>query len=148
MQKGKYYRMRKELVWGAGILAAMLLFFTAFGKMKDTADMPQQERFTSMEYKELPPAQSELSDPEGCYLCGTTKESLMGYFRQFDDLGIISVNPWYVLDLGILPHEKDGTDTSGTRTAMTGNRGRRGFLLQYTDTLPWDFHGGSQLWGR
>lgn len=26
MQKGKYYRMRKELVWGAGILAALLLF--------------------------------------------------------------------------------------------------------------------------
>lgn len=25
MQKGKYYRMRKELVWGAGILAALLL---------------------------------------------------------------------------------------------------------------------------
>ena len=47
MQKGKYYRMRKELVWGAGILAALLLFFTAFGKMKDTADMPQQERFTA-----------------------------------------------------------------------------------------------------
>ena len=34
MQKGKYYRMRKELVWGAGILATLLLFFTAFGKMK------------------------------------------------------------------------------------------------------------------
>ena len=73
-----------------------------------------------MEYKELPPAQSELSDPEGCYLCGTAKESLMGYFRQFDDLGIISVNQWYVLDFGILPHEEDGADTSGTRTAMTG----------------------------
>ena len=53
MQKGKYYRMRKELVWGAGILAALLLFFTAFGKMKDTANVPQQEEFTSMEYKEL-----------------------------------------------------------------------------------------------
>ena len=91
MQKGKYYRMRKELVWGAGILAALLLFFTAFGKMKDTADMLQQEEFTSMEYKELPAVQSELSDSEGCYLCGTAKESLMGYFRQFDDLGIISV---------------------------------------------------------
>ena len=26
MQKEKYYRMRKELVWGAGILAALLLF--------------------------------------------------------------------------------------------------------------------------
>ena len=133
MQKGKYYRMRKELVWGAGILAALLLFFTAFGKMKDTADMPQQERFTSMEYKELPPVQSELSDPESCYLCGTAKESLMGYFRQFDDLGIISVNPWYVLDLGILPHEKDGTDTSGTRTAMTGT-GEGGDFFSSTQT--------------
>ena len=120
MQKEKYYRMRKELVWGAGILAALLLFSTAFGKMEDTADMPQQEEFTPMERKELPAVQSELSDPEDCYLCGTAQESLMGYFRQFDDLGIISVNPWYVLDLGILPHEGDGTDTSGTRTAMTG----------------------------
>ena len=44
----------------------------------------------------------------------------MEYFRQFDDLGVISVNQWYVLDFGILPHEEDGADTSGTRTAMTG----------------------------
>lgn len=32
MQKGKYYRMRKELVWGAGILAALLLFFHSLWK--------------------------------------------------------------------------------------------------------------------
>lgn len=86
-----------------------------------------------MEIKELPSVQSELPDPEGCYLCGTAKESLMGYFRQFDDLGIISVNPWYVLDLGILPHEKDGTDTSGTRTAMTGT-GEGGDFFSSTQT--------------
>ena len=147
MQKEKYYRMRKELVWGAGILAALLLFSTAFGKMEDTADMPQQEEFTPMERKELPAVQSELSDPEDCYLCGTAQESLMGYFRQFDDLGIISVNPWYVLDFGILPHEEDGADTSGTRTAMTGT-GEGGDFFSSTDTLPWDFHGESQLWGR
>ena len=133
MQKEKYYRMRKELVWGAGILAALLLFSTAFGKMEDTADMPQQEEFTPMERKELPAVQSELSDPEDCYLCGTAQESLMGYFRQFDDLGIISVNPWYVLDLGILPHEGDGTDTSGTRTAMTGT-GEGGDFFSSTQT--------------
>lgn len=120
MQKGKYYRMRKELVWGAGILAALLLFFTAFGKMKDTADMPQQEEFTSMEYKKLPAVQSELSDPEGCYLCGTAKESLMEYFRQFDDLGVISVNQWYVLDMGILGQDMPDGEKNGTRTAMTG----------------------------
>lgn len=120
MQKGKYYRMRKELVWGAGILAALLLFFTAFGKMKDTADMLQQEEFTSMEYKELPAVQSELSDSEGCYLCGTAQESLMGYFRQFDDLGVICVNQWYVLDMGILGQDMPDGEKNGTRTAMTG----------------------------
>lgn len=86
-----------------------------------------------MEYKELPPAQSELSDPEGCYLCGTAKESLMEYFRQFDDLGVISVNQWYVLDFGILPHEEDGADTSGTRTAMTGT-GEGGDFFSSTQT--------------
>ena len=86
-----------------------------------------------MEYKELPAVQSELSDPEGCYLCGTAKESLMGYFRQFDDLGIISVNQWYVLDFGILPHEEDGADTSGTRTAMTGT-GEGGDFFSSTQT--------------
>ena len=63
----------------------------------------------------------------------------MGYFRQFDDLGIISVNPWYVLDLGILPHEKDGTDTTRHQDCYDRHRGRRGFLLQYTDTPPVGF---------
>ena len=120
MQKEKYYRMRKELVWGAGILAALLLFSTAFGKMEDTADMPQQEEFTPMEFKELPAVQSELSDPEGCYLCGTAKERLMGYFRQFDDLGVICVNQWYVLDMGILGQDMPDGEKNGTRTAMTG----------------------------
>ena len=47
MQKGKYYRMRKELVWGAGILAAMLLFFTAFGKMKEGGCCNEREHSES-----------------------------------------------------------------------------------------------------
>ena len=32
MQKGKYYRMRKELVWGAGILAGLLSVRHSKGK--------------------------------------------------------------------------------------------------------------------
>ena len=28
------------------------------------------------------------------------------------------------------------------------HRGWWRFLFQHTDALPWDFHGGSQLWGR
>ena len=33
-----------------------------------------------MEYKELPAVQSELSDPEGCYLCGYSKGKHDGIF--------------------------------------------------------------------
>ena len=44
----------------------------------------------------------------------------MGYFRQFDDLGIISVNQWYVLDFGILPHEEGRSRYQWHQDCMTG----------------------------
>ena len=146
MQKGKLPD-EKRTGMGSGHPGYPALFFTAFGKMKDTADMSQQEEFTSMEYKELPAVQSELSDPEGCYLCGTAKESMMGYFRQFDDLGIISVNQWYGrISASCLMRRRSRYQWH--QDCHDRHRGRRRFLFQHTDTLPWDFQGESQLWGR
>ena len=131
MKNGKYYQIRKELIWGMGLLAALIACTGVFGAVERWRESHTDQVLT--ERKVLPEIQSELADPEGCYLCGTAPESLMGYFRQFDDLGIISVNPWYVLDLGILLHEGDGTDTSGTRTAMTGT-GEGGDFFSSTQT--------------
>ena len=76
MQKGKYYRMRKETGMGERGSWLPCSFFHSLGKMKDTADMPKQEEFTPMEIKELPSVQSELPDPEGCYLCGTQQRKV------------------------------------------------------------------------
>lgn len=116
MKSNKYYRIRKELVWTAGALA---LFLAAFSMLEGRRE---QKTPQSVEKREDPlEAVSELSNPVDCYLCGSAEKSMMGYFRQFDDLGIISLNQWYVLDMEILPHEgEEESAPGGTRTAMTG----------------------------
>lgn len=118
MENDKYYRIRRELAWGAGALTILVVAALAFGggkRSEDTAENPVKEKRVLLE------AESQLADVEECYLCGNADKSLMGYFRQFDDLGIISVNQWYVLDMGILPHEgEEDLSSGGTRTGMTG----------------------------
>lgn len=44
---------------------------------------------------------STLDNKEECCLCGSNSRSLMGMYRGKDDLGIISLNNWYVLDMGV-----------------------------------------------
>ena len=118
MKNGKYYRIRKELIWGMGLLAVFIACTGVFGAVERWRESHTDQVLT--ERKVLPEIQSELADPEGCYLCGTAPESLMGYFRQFDDLGVICVNQWYVLDMGILGQDMTDGEKNGTRTAMTG----------------------------
>ena len=118
MKNGKYYQIRKELIWGMGLLAVFIACTGVFGAVERWRESPTDQ--VSTERKVLPEIQSELADPEGCYLCGTAPESLMGYFRQFDDLGVICVNQWYVLDMGILGQDMSGGEKNGTRTSMTG----------------------------
>lgn len=55
--------------------------------------------------------ESELENEEECYLCGLNNRSLMGYYRKFDDLGVISLNQWYVLDFQVRNHDEDGNLT-------------------------------------
>ena len=120
--KEKYYQIRKELVWGAGLLIACLLLMLLQGMIREMPTIRDEQAKVNLstERKELPKVQSELADKGECYLCGSADESLMKYFRNFDDLGVICVNQWYVLDMGILPHEGKEEDSGGTRTSATG----------------------------
>ena len=131
MKNGKYYRIRKELIWGMGLLAVLIACTGVFGAARRWKESHTDQVLT--ERKVLPEIQSELADPEGCYLCGTAPESLMGYFRQFDDLGVICVNQWYVLDMGILGQDMPDAEKNGTRTAMTGT-GEGGDFFSSTQT--------------
>ncbi len=95
---------RNKAVFGIGILC-----FTAgmyFGGVLAEVKRPEflaeeQETRRTWERQEQPPADSTLSDPAECYLCGNHNRSLMSMFRGRDDFGVICVNDWYVMDLQI-----------------------------------------------
>lgn len=59
---------------------------------------------------------STLDNKEECCLCGSNSRSLMGMYRGKDDLGIISLNNWYVLDMGV------GKDADGIVDGQNSSR--------------------------
>lgn len=67
---------------------------------------------------------STLDNKEECCLCGSNSRSLMGMYRGKDGLGIISLNNWYVLDMGV---GKDADETmsgqNSSRITATGEGG-------------------------
>lgn len=52
----------------------------------------------SEKYREYGHIKSHLQQTEECYMCGETNESMMSYYRQYDSIGLIALNEWYVLD--------------------------------------------------
>ncbi len=57
---------------------------------------------------------TKLKDAKECYLCGDNKRSMMGLYRNYDDLGVICVNEWYVLNLSVRNHDDAGNLTDPT----------------------------------
>ena len=114
---------RNKAVFGIGILC-----FTAgmyFGGILAEVKRPEfsaeeQETRRTWERQEQPPADSTLENPEECYLCGNHNRSLMSMFRGRDDLGVICVNDWYVMDMRI--RNLDGTGGGfGTTAGAEGS---------------------------
>lgn len=66
---------------------------------------------------------SELKNNRECCLCGNSDRSLMGYYRKFDTVGLISLNDWYVVDFGLKEYDEQGnplkSDSAHTSTQMT-----------------------------
>ena len=86
-------------------------FLTGF-KMQD---IPAEGQETGKTWKrqEQSPADSALDDLAECYLCGNHNRSLMSMFRGRDDLGVICVNDWYVMDMQIRNLDGMGGGGSG-----------------------------------
>lgn len=65
--------------------------------------------------------ESELDNIRECRLCGSSSDSMMDYYRQFNTLGIICVNDWNVLELETRTQDEFGNETKdnlGTRESM------------------------------
>ena len=114
---------RNKAVFGIGILCftAGMYFGGILAEVK-RPEFPAEEQETgrTWERQEQPPADSTLENPEECYLCGNHNRSLMSMFRGRDDLGVICVNDWYVMDMQIRNLDGMGGGGSGWTVGAEG----------------------------
>lgn len=69
--------------------------------------------------------QSNLTNKEECYLCGSSDYSLVDFYRQYNTIGIISLNDWYVINFQVRRTDKDGIEIEEDeyRNVISGNTG-------------------------
>lgn len=119
----KYYLIRVEIVWIAmGIFIACMAFLF-FLQCSRGENVKREVTRADVKHKIQEPVESGLRDTAGCYLCGTNKRSLMKHYQGTDDLGIICINQWYILALGIRNFEDKAEwyrKQNGSRTSRFG----------------------------
>lgn len=136
-KKIKYYHIRANVFWSVlvviGILYVGLIFFTVnIIARNNNDDTNEYVETTHMEYGHI---DSKLENIDECYLCGNAAESLMGYYRKFDTVGIVELNEWYVLDLRLKEYDSEGNpteDSSGTSTSFGNTSG----MNYYVNAVP------------
>lgn len=79
----------------------------------------------SREFKAYPPEESKLKNIEECWLCGSAEGSVLSMFKDYEDLGIICVNEWHILDMRIRNHDESGNLT-GPQGYINATRGALG----------------------
>lgn len=125
----KYYRIRASVFWSAIVVIGLLFSVIICSLFKsgntNAADTNSAEHIETM-HMEYGSISSKLKNTEECYLCGSHANSLMGYYRKFDTVGIIGLNQWYVLDLRLQAYDENGNkidDSSGSTTSMGNTSG-------------------------
>ena len=107
--KGKeYYMIKENVFWVCGIVLIMVMSMALFRMYADAKEEVYGEEYKESYHIEYGSIDSKLENLEECFLCGNTDRSLMGYYRKFDTVGIIELNEWYVLNLRLKAHDKNG----------------------------------------
>lgn len=115
----QYYQIRKRHLWiGVGIILSIIVITYFRQDLFETWQRKQGREDVAYEG-----IKSVLKDNGECYLCGNSDRSLMGYYRKFDTVGLISLNDWYVVDFGLKEYDEQGnplkSDSAHTSTQMT-----------------------------
>lgn len=117
-----YYRIRKCHFW-IGIVFVLVFVGSLSLKIGLTVkQIDTTESAKNMCTAEYGHMDSKLKNKDECYLCGYSEHSLMSYYRKFDTLGVIGLNEWYVLDLGLKKYDEEGNKSteSDTTSMMSG----------------------------
>ena len=128
----KYYRIRVWLFW---ILVGgmILLFLGTYYKEKLYEKWLKTGGMEDVIYE----GKSRLKNTEACYLCGNSDYSLVGYYRKFDTIGLISLNDWYVLDFRLNCQDGDG-DERNMDSGTSSTFGNTGEIIYFSES---NFHG-------
>lgn len=51
--------------------------------------------------------ESDRNVSNDCALCGKRWDSLMGYYRRFDSIGVICINSWGICDSQVRCYDED-----------------------------------------
>lgn len=117
-----YYHIRISVFWGIiGVFVALI----AIVYFKE-AIYDRWLRSGGREEISFAETESKLENTEECFLCGNSNQSLMGYYRKFDTIGVISLNDWYVFDFHLKNYDEEGKEIveDNCGTSMTsGNTG-------------------------
>ena len=131
-----YYHIKANVFWtvitAIGLIFCIMIFLLFWKTGDSTAESTVDHNNTSyMEYGQI---ESKLQDKNSCYLCGNAPESLMGYYRQFDTIGIIELNEWYVLDLRLQEYDENGKPiaVSSSTSYSSGNTGAMNYSVNAT----------------
>lgn len=123
----KYYQIRADCLWGSllGIIACITVFVWHTSAHEQVASTTSPRTFTEKTDVTFDHLQSALKDTEQCYLCGNADESLMSYYRNFDTIGLISLNDWYVIDFPLKNYDENGNEIENTTSTsfLSGNTG-------------------------
>lgn len=112
----QYYAIRKIHLWIVIGIMLSIIVITYF--KQDLYEVWQHKQGREdVTYEGI---KSVLKDSGECYLCGNSDRSLMGYYRKFDTIGLISLNDWYVVDLGLREYDEQGNALSnqGSHTSL------------------------------
>lgn len=116
----KYYHIRASVFWTVLITLCLLFVFIHFSIFVNSKSTDDTQMQSNKSYTTMDPIESKLENIDECYLCGTSSESLMGYYRKFDTIGVIALNEWYVLDLRMQSYDENGNPKKeGSHTTMT-----------------------------
>ena len=129
MKKEKrYYQIRIDYFWlsilAVIIVISMIIAYYASAH-EQTSSQPVSTKHRADIDVTFDDLRSALENTSECYLCGNAEESLMNYFRNFETIGLISLNDWYVIDFPLKNYDENGNEVeSATSTSfLSGNTG-------------------------
>ena len=122
--KKKFYLTKMAALCSGIVLVASLIFLGGYDYHKIWNEKKELEKIN------LAGMRSQLEEQEYCYLCGSSNESLMSYYRKIGTVGIISLNNWYVTDLKIKNLDKEVS--GGMNSVLTNIDG----VSMYSEGIP------------